>query len=67
MRLFAACFLPLLVGACASPPVYLERPADPSVKGPRLGYQSVAGETKTFRPVGPKSWEELNKRVAPKS
>lgn len=67
MRLFPAFLLPLLLGACAAPPAYLERPADPSVKVPRLGYPSVAGETKTFRPVGPKGWEDLNRRVAPKS
>ncbi len=59
--------LALALSACAAVPPYLERPADPSVKVPRVGYQPVAGEIKTYRPVGPKGWEELNRRVTPKS
>ena len=58
----------ILLGGCAAPiPDYLARPADPAVKVPAVGYQNVAAQTKTFRPVGPKDWEELNRRVAPKS
>jgi starvation-inducible outer membrane lipoprotein len=61
--------LPLALGlsACIYVPAYLEKPADPSARVPRAGYQPVASETKTYRPVGPKGWEELNRRVAPKS
>lgn len=66
-RLLAFIFLASTLSACAVVPAYLEKPADPSVKVPRVGYQPVAGETKTYRPVGPKGWEDLNRRVTPKS
>lgn len=66
-RTLIAITLASALSACATPPPYLERPADPSAKIPRVGYQPVAGETKTYRPVNPKGWEELNRRVTPKS
>ena len=66
-RILVFTFLTSVLSACASVPSYLERPADPGVKVPLAGYQPVAGDTKTYRPVGPKGWEELNRRVTPKS
>lgn len=45
----------------------MTRAADPSVKVPVAGYQSVTGGNVHYMPVGPKSWEELNRRVGPKS
>jgi starvation-inducible outer membrane lipoprotein len=66
-RLLAFTLLASTLSACASVPAYLEKPSDPSVKVPRVGYQPVAGGTKTYRPVGPKGWEDLNRRVGPKS
>ena len=66
-RLLTFTLLASMLSACASVPAYLEKPADPSVRVPRVGYQPVTGETKTYRPVGPKGWEDLNRRVAPKS
>ena len=66
-RVFVFTLMAFALSACASVPAYLEKPADPSARVPRSGYQPVAAETKTYRPVGPKGWEELNRRVAPKS
>jgi starvation-inducible outer membrane lipoprotein len=66
-RLLAFTLFASTLSACAAVPSYLEKPADPSVKVPRVGYQPVTGETKTYRPVGPKGWEELNRRVGPGS
>lgn len=56
------------LGACVAPPVVASgpHPADVSVPVPALAYQSVTGGVKTFRPVEPKGWEELNRQVAPK-
>lgn len=60
-------FLSSTLAACASVPNYLDRPSDPSVKTKPVKYSPVAAETKTYRPVGPKGWEELNRRVVPRS
>lgn len=65
-RLLTMIFLVSGLAACTSVPVYLERPADPSIQVPRIGYRSVTGDTRTYRPVGPKGWEETNRRVGPK-
>ncbi len=58
------------VGGCArdaSGVAQMTRAADPSVKVPKAGYQSVSSGTVTYMPVGPKGWEELNRRVGPKT
>ncbi|WP_092161714.1 hypothetical protein [Bosea sp. CRIB-10] len=57
-----------LLGACVAPPVIATgpSPADASVRVPALAYQPVTGGVKTFRPVEPKGWEELNRQVTPK-
>lgn len=56
----------LALGGCtASLPEHLARPADPAARVPALAYLGVAAQTKTFRPAGPKDWEELNRRVGP--
>lgn len=66
-RLLVLTFVLLALTACSVVPSYLEKPTDPSQKILPLGYTPVAAETKTYRPVGPKGWEELNRRVGPKS
>lgn len=42
-----------------------QMPDDPGAGGPSH-YQSITAGTKSYRPVEPLSWEELNRRVAPK-
>ena len=41
-------------------------PSDPRKRVPRTTYQSVTAATKSFRPVSPLSWEEMNRRVMPR-
>lgn len=41
-------------------------PSDPDARVPRATYQSVTAATKTYRPVAPLPWDELNRRVAPR-
>lgn len=58
--------LALSLGACVpQPPAFLAAASNPGSPAPRLGYDSVIGQTKTFRPGEPKNWEELNRRVGP--
>jgi len=60
----------LVVGGCArdtSAVTQMTRAADPSVKVPGAGYQAVSSGNVHYMPSGPKSWEELNRRVGPKS
>ncbi|MCA0423693.1 MAG: hypothetical protein LCH61_10265 [Proteobacteria bacterium] len=45
----------------------MTRAADPNVKVPIAGYQSVSSGNTSYMPVTPKGWEELNRRVGPKS
>ena len=40
--------------------------SDPRERVPRTTYQSVTGATKSFRPVEPLAWEEINRRVMPR-
>lgn len=41
-------------------------PSDPGERVPRTTYQSVTAATKSFRPVAPLPWEEMNRRVMPR-
>lgn len=41
-------------------------PSDPAERVPRATYQSVTAATKSYRPVAPLPWDELNRRVAPR-
>jgi len=41
-------------------------PSDSGERVPRPGYQSVTAATKSYRPVDPLPWDELNRRVAPR-
>jgi hypothetical protein len=41
-------------------------PSDPGERVPRTTYQSVTAPAKSFRPVAPLSWEEMNRRVMPR-
>lgn len=68
MKLVPILSVALGLGGCVgAAPAYLAAPADPNARVPAVRYDSVAGQTKTFRPVGPKDWEELNRRVGPRS
>lgn len=42
-------------------------PSDPSVRVPDTRYEPVTASIKSFRPVDPLPWDELNRRVAPRS
>ena len=76
LRLLAV--LPVLLPATAGafdwrdhgrslPSVIGERdPSDPAERVPRTGYQSVTAATRTYRPVAPLPWDELNRRVTPR-
>lgn len=58
------------VGGCArdtSGVSQMTRAADPAAKVPNAGYLPVASGNVPYMPVGPKGWEELNRRVGPKS
>jgi hypothetical protein len=56
------------LGACAAtPPRGLLAPSDANARVPSVRYDTVTAGTKTFRPAEPKNWEELNRRVGPKS
>lgn len=66
IRISVFAVLASALSACAAVPAYLEKPADPSVRVPRAGYAPVAAETRAYRPVGPRGWEDVNRRVAPK-
>lgn len=59
----------LALGACtvSAVPDHLARPADPNAGGPTAAYRSVTAGAANFRPVEPKDWRELNRRVGPKS
>lgn len=41
-------------------------PSDPGERVPRTTYQSVTAATKSFRPIAPLPWEEINRRVMPR-
>ena len=40
-------------------------PSDPWEVVPKTAYQPVTGATKSYRPVDPLPWIELNRRVTP--
>lgn len=49
------------------PRVFGDRdPSDPRERVPGTSYKSVTAATKTYRPVEPLPWDELNRRVAPR-
>jgi hypothetical protein len=68
---------PLLLPAAASahdgeryglPTVFGDRnPANPWESVPPPQYRSLTAATKSYRPVDPLPWDELNRRVAPRS
>ena len=41
-------------------------PSDPGERVPRVTYKSVIATIKTYRPVDPLPWDELNRRVMPR-
>jgi hypothetical protein len=40
-------------------------PADPTAPVPASGYRSITSGTKSYRPVEPLPWGDVNRRVAP--
>lgn len=68
LRFFMIASAATSLGACAAtPPRGLLAPADATARVPAVRYDTVTAGTKTFRPAEPKNWEELNRRVGPKS
>ena len=47
-------------------PAHSASPDDPAVPVPSARYQSVISDTKSYRPVEPLPWGDVNRRVAPK-
>ena len=41
-------------------------PSERAQRVPRAAYQSVTAAIKTYRPVEPLPWDELNRRVTPR-
>ena len=41
-------------------------PSDPSERVPGTSYRPVTAATRTYRPVAPLPWGELNRRVTPR-
>lgn len=66
-QLLLLAFLSSTLTACVSTPGYLAQPADPSLRVPRSAYRPVADDVRTYRPAEPKGWEDVNRRVAPRS
>jgi hypothetical protein len=55
-----------LVMFLAAPPLsWAGNPADPSAAVPPARYAPVIGGAKSYRPVDPLPWGDLNRRVAP--
>jgi len=47
-------------------PAHSAGPDDPAAPVPSARYQSVISDTKSYRPVEPLPWGDVNRRVAPK-
>lgn len=45
---------------------YAMGPDDPGVRTPEARYAPVTGGTRSYRPVEPLPWGEINRRVMPK-
>jgi hypothetical protein len=56
-----------LLGAAASDAVIAQGfdPADPQAPSPAAPYRSIFAGTKSYRPVEPLPWDDVNRRVAP--
>jgi hypothetical protein len=67
-RLVTALALAAVLAGCAAPPppAYLSAPADATRTG-RAAYASVTAGTRAYRPVEPKGWDDVNRKVAPRS
>ena len=48
-------------------PAHSASPDDPAVRVPSARYRSVISDAKSFRPVEPLPWGDVNRRVAPKA
>lgn len=55
----------LLLTSVFSSPVLARDPANPNEPVPPAGYRSVVSGTKSFRPVEPMPWGDVNRRVMP--
>jgi hypothetical protein len=54
----------VLVTVCVSP-ASARDPADPAASVPQTRYSGVMSGTKSYRPVEPLPWGDVNRRVAP--
>lgn len=55
----------LLLTSVFSSPVLAHDPANPDEPVPPAGYRPVVSGTKSFRPVEPMPWGDVNRRVMP--
>jgi len=66
---FSALSVSLIAAGCAATPLpevqSSFRPADPSVGSRHAHYSPVLGGYTPRKPVGPKSWRELNDQLSP--
>lgn len=46
-------------------PVFATDPADPAARVPPARYESITAGGKSYRPVEPMPWADVNRRVAP--
>ena len=61
--------LVLLLGLLAStgtPPAHAASPDDPGATVPEARYGPITAGTRSYRPVEPLPWGEINRRVMPK-
>jgi hypothetical protein len=49
----------------AATPSRAQSPADPAAAVPPVRYESITAGTKSYRPVEPLPWPDVNRRVAP--
>jgi len=57
--------LVILLTMAIAPPALARDPADPGASVPAARYKPVTAGTKTFRPVEPLPWGDVNRRVTP--
>lgn len=55
-----------MVTFAVASPALARDPADPNAGVPPSGYSSIISGTKSYRPVPPLPWGDVNRRVTPK-
>jgi hypothetical protein len=69
LRIAFLVLIPVAAAGCAvaPPPDGLIAAADPAARVPAIRYQNVAGATTSYRPVGPRAWEDINGEITLKT